>query len=373
MIAHDDVKQLHLELSTYCNAACPNCPRNYYSAYTNPNLKLEHLSLDHVKSLNTLIPNLRLVNMCGNYGDPIMSPYIIDIINYITENNDKVEIHVHTNGGVRNHRFWKTLGEISSQNNQVVVVFSIDGLDDTNHIYRRNVVWKRLISNVIDYISSGGRAYWEFLKFEHNQHQVDRAREYALQLGFERFLPKKPLGHVNLGNGVGEIPVLDSESNIIYTIRESDKYKTIYTDIDPIAKIEKVSEKEYSKYYQAMNDSHKNKISTTQDFYNIDCITKQNSEIYISANGQVFPCCFLGHNNISGGKDTFDFHQWLNDNGYDEKLSLDSRSIKEILDDVIFSQIEEMWYTKNPAANRCINICGTKKNNRNTVYRIYND
>lgn len=375
MITIDEVKSLHMEISTYCNAACPNCPRNYASAYTTPLLHLEHLSLENVKKLHDVLLKIDRINMCGNFGDAIMSPHLIDIVEYIVSVNNKIQILIRTNGGVRNKSFWKKLGQISKTTNQIIVIFSIDGLKDTNHLYRRNVDWGKLANNVTTYITAGGRAHWEFLQFEHNQHQLEQAQELSKGWGFEKFIKKAPVGFENYGNGVGEIPVLSSESELLYMVRESQKHKTYYTENDPVFEIPKITKKNYNEYYTTVQTNDASKTVIPKDVDSIKCIAVKNKEIYVSANGDILPCCFLGM--TSGkvvSKDVLEFNNWLIDNNYKTKINLHNRTITEILNDKIFSEIQKLWYTKEQAALRCINICGIcNTNQKNTVDKIFNE
>ena len=62
--------------------------------------------------------------------------------------NNKIKIEIHTNGGARNVEFWENLGKLSKiAGKNILVIFSVDGLEDTNHIYRRNVKWDKLKEN----------------------------------------------------------------------------------------------------------------------------------------------------------------------------------------------------------------------------------
>jgi hypothetical protein len=70
------------------------------------------------------------------------------------------------------------------------VVFSIDGLEDTNPVYRVNSNWNKLMSNVEAYISAGGSAHWDMLVYKHNQHQVDACEKLAKDMGFTWFRAK---------------------------------------------------------------------------------------------------------------------------------------------------------------------------------------
>ena len=55
----DKIKQLEVELSTYCNAACPGCSRHYWGTSDKlPNLVEEHLDVDDVTKVIKQIPNI---------------------------------------------------------------------------------------------------------------------------------------------------------------------------------------------------------------------------------------------------------------------------------------------------------------------------
>ena len=124
----------------------------------------------------------------------------------------------------------------------VEVIFSIDGLEDTNHIYRRNVIWNKLIDNCTSYINAGGKAHWDMLVYKHNQHQVDDCMELAKTLGFTWFRAKV------------------SKRAFVNGLEFPDKYEN--------PKIEQGT---------------------------INCMALQESSMYISATGDAHPCCWLGN------------------------------------------------------------------------------
>ena len=79
-----DITQLHLEVSTLCNARCPQCPRNfcgypYNDGYPECNLTLEQV---HKIFKPTFIKQLIWFHINGNYGDMVMNPETTDIIRY---------------------------------------------------------------------------------------------------------------------------------------------------------------------------------------------------------------------------------------------------------------------------------------------------
>jgi len=91
--------------------------------------------------------------------------------------------------GAKNEEWWKELAGVFGR--MGAVIFSVDGLADTNHIYRQNVVWDNVERSMRAFTAAGGRGRWDFLIFEHNQHQVDEAEELSQTMGFEKFVAKK--------------------------------------------------------------------------------------------------------------------------------------------------------------------------------------
>jgi hypothetical protein len=68
-----------------------------------------------------------------------------------------------------------------------IVVWGIDGLEDTHAVYRVNTDWNKIISNAKIFIQAGGRARWNMLAFKHNEHQIESCQELSKSLGFEVF------------------------------------------------------------------------------------------------------------------------------------------------------------------------------------------
>lgn len=182
-----NIKVLHIEPTTICQAACPQCDREDSNLYND----LVHRSELTLKDIQQNIPesvvqNLEKVFMCGIFGDPASSKHTIDIFRWFRSINPTITLGMNTNGGIRNADWWREIGELFCQTYDYVV-FSIDGLEDTNHIYRRNVQWKKVIKNSTAFIEAGGSAHWDMLVFDHNKHQIELAEETARKLGFTWF------------------------------------------------------------------------------------------------------------------------------------------------------------------------------------------
>lgn len=190
MFDFSKIEILHLETSSICNAACPMCPREN-DKYFDKNTDGKNLSLEKIKELfdEKFIKQLKFMFMCGGFGDPASAPECIDIFEYFRKINPNIMLGMHTNGSLRNKEFWSRLGTILCHVGDYCE-FGIDGLEDTNHLYRVNTNFEKIIENATNFIKAGGNANWTYLVFKHNEHQIERAKELSVKLGFNQFTEK---------------------------------------------------------------------------------------------------------------------------------------------------------------------------------------
>lgn len=190
-----EIRVLHIEPTDVCQASCPLCSRvtdvNFDST------QQQHLSVEQLCSAvpSSTLENLDKMFACGNYGDPAAGLHTLDLFRYLRSINPTITLGINTNGGLRNRTWWQELAHILNQPLDYAV-FSIDGLADTNHVYRRGVAWNKVIENAQSFIAAGGSAHWDMLVYQHNQHQVDAAQALAKDLGFTWFrakISKRPL------------------------------------------------------------------------------------------------------------------------------------------------------------------------------------
>ena len=159
MILYNNIQWVHLEISTRCNANCPDCPRNLRgvvvpeiaSAYPLVDMKLSQAQTIFTESFLKQINGI-LIN--GNHGDFVTAQDGVEIIEYFLTANPKLHIQINTNASAR-PKIWERLGELGIQ-----VDFRIDGLKDTHHLYRQNTDFDFILDNARKFISAGGRAVW---------------------------------------------------------------------------------------------------------------------------------------------------------------------------------------------------------------------
>lgn len=323
----DAINHINAELSNYCNAACPMCAR--FDAEQNlikPITNNAHTTFDDIRDRigARVIRNLKIFRSCGNVGDGTMNPECLKIYEYIKRTNPQTGLAINTNGGARTPEFFKALAEMG-----VKVTFSIDGLEDTNHLYRRNVRWDKLIANVEAFIKAGGKARWDFLIFKHNQHQVETAEILSEKMGFQSFEKKTTTRWDDF----------DSDGN--WFQREK-----LLVDGFQLEKPHKnIIEKHASKSFQ--------KEIQVQKKIMIKCLsfTDTNVEIFLHANGNVSPCCWLGDLKIHESKNIIKDYK---------KVNIKYTHLENILQGDYF---KEIWKGINAEKQdykltTCENVCG---------------
>lgn len=367
MISYEDIQSLHIEVSSHCNAACPSCPRNYHGGQAFPWFEKKFLTLaDHQKFFSDdFVKRQKLVLYCGNYGDPTLAPELIDICRWWLSLNPSLTIQINTNAGTRDRAFWSELGAVFKES-YGNVTFSVDGLADTNHLYRRNVEWDKVHTAMDAYIAAGGPAVWEFLVFEHNQHQVEEARALAHEWGFREFHPKKAMGFW----ARGAMPVLKRDGALDYYI---------FPLADDVFRNRAAKSKDLSHHPVPHSDLQTSQTPAHQDLrtYPLDqdlearfdrsrisCQTTKDGQIFVSADGLVYPCCFIGSRQYAPNTHSFinaQIQQFLS-SAAKESYSLHHHSLQHIIDSHFFSSaFDESWAKPSVREGKlaiCAEFCG---------------
>lgn len=258
MYKYNDIKSVHFEITSKCQARCPMCPRRINGGPMNPGVVLHEVDFETFVSWfpKDFIKQLNHFNMCGNLGDPIIAKDTVKIYRYLRENNPEMTLQMHTNGSGRNKTWWQELAALN-----VRIVFGIDGLEDTHALYRINTDWNKVIKNAKTFIAAGGDARWDMLIFQHNEHQVEACEKLSKELGFSLFMKKHTTRFRD-----GKLDVLDDSGKSVNTLYPTEYSKSV---------IEKV-------------ENAKNEIKPV-----ITCKAVKDSQMYVGANGTVTPCCWL--------------------------------------------------------------------------------
>lgn len=328
-----DIKTLHLEMTEKCQAGCPFCPRHLEDGSLNPNMIDAELSLFDCKKYfsKKFVRQLKKALLCGNYGDPIIANDTLEVLEHFRYNNPRMSLDVHTNGGARTKIWWKDLASLLYNDNSQVI-FSIDGLQDTNHIYRKHVNWNKVMDSAEAFIEAGGNAVWSFLVFRHNEHQVDEAKRMSEKMGFRKFVAKK--------------------SARFATSKAKNK-----TDLLP-----PLNEQYQNKNLKAIAEIA-NTYGTIEEFYNqtkINCMVANEKSIYVSARGLLFPCCWLG--GVHDQRNDLQLHKLI---GSFDRIDLNKKTIQEVFDSGLFEDIKKTWSCSSTSEGKlrtCSKMCSSEFN-----------
>lgn len=321
------VKSLEFDLITSCNAYCPGCVRyevHDSKMYRNPlidfNVGLDVGIIESIVSSETLHPQAE-IDFVGLAGDAIAHPQFLEIIKIVKQHRPQAKIQIHTNGGLRDPAFFQELASLLSDHTDIIG-FSIDGLADTNHIYRIRVDYYRAIENMRAFSDAGGRAIWQFVEFPWNSHQIEQARQLADEYGLYEFVVR-PNGR---------------ELEEITTVANAAKNGIVNKKRDVT-----ISDRRFYGERKAG--------SVIQD----ECVSDE--KIYINNVGEVVPCCIVNSMKIEiesqKMNDYVDFMQ--NEDGWN---NLNKHSFDTIMRHPWWSQLEQDIKTKPHGV--CAGKCGFK-------------
>ena len=268
MLKSTDIRRVHIELTTRCNARCPMCMRNYRGSDYNSGYPDTELSLDHIQKIfqPAFLAQLERVNFNGNLGDFALARDAREIVQFFLAAG--VQVDINTNGSLRSESWWASLAQPG-----VSVGWAIDGLADTHALYRQDTDWLKVTANARAFIEAGGRATWRFIPFEHNQHQQAECEQLSRDWGFWRF--------ENIWDGRDRGPVYTRGGDFSHDIGKP--YEHTPERVEPLRE-------SHITWYNAQSVQHERDSAEL----NLFCVHKKNQEIYLAADGTVYPCCYLG-------------------------------------------------------------------------------
>lgn len=298
---------VHVEITSMCNAQCPMCSRYTLDGFVQPELDESHLSADLFYKLfnDEFVKQLDHVYFSGVYGDPCMHPNLIEFCKYLIDAGIKVKVD--SNAGYRKPDFWKTLAELG-----VAVNFAVDGLKETNHLYRRNVKWEIVEANMRAFSQAAGKAQWNFIVFEHNEHEIDAAKQFAQELNFD------------------------------FRVKVTQKFRRFKTwDVmDQGVKQYNINPPTSEEYRHSNIGKRRFTISPAPpedlakfDNTTVKCKSLDRNEIFLNYQGYVLPCCYLGtlHGTYADQIKKLDL----------DKFSLQHHSLSEIVTNM--NAISDSW------------------------------
>lgn len=301
----DTIEWIDIELTSFCNIRCKGCFR-VQSNHAEKILNKTYLDLDTIKKRfqKEMFPNIKIINFCGSVDEPCSHPEFFKIIEHFS--NWNCHINIATNGSLRTVDWWKKLAMILPSSHRVT--WGIDGSDELSEVYREGSSFKKVQQNFRAFNSAGGKSVWQFIEFEHNQHQTEEAKRIAKEEGFVDF--KTIISHRKDSNGI----------------------------------VHKKIEQEENPY--------------------ISCKYGNQKRIFVNHMGNVIPCCHLNAKmleySVTGSKLDL-FEEILDKNDYQTDINLKNVGISEAVNGKVFTDIVNSWTSDNKIP-KCWKTC--KKNNK---------
>lgn len=359
-IKYETITGMHFEATTKCGALCAMCGRNF-KGKVRENLPLTELTLNDCKQIfePNFIKQLQFISICGVYGDPIYASEIIEIIDYFYKCNGSLTINFYTNGSIHSRLWW---GRLAKSIKRGYVIFGIDGIGETHSIHRCNTDYYKVIENAKSYIDAGGKAKWDFIVFRHNEHQIDTAREISEKLGFSSFQLKKTSRFFK--------QLYEEDSQLDSTFSEYGKHPIFNPNGEIIDYLELPHNKKYVNHSEEQLLKLIKTYGSLENYFNrtrIDCQAINTKGVFVSALGEVYPCCTVYQQvcygsiyNVQDDRELNEYKIYKNCN-----LSAFDHSIKEIIEGDFFNQLQNNWFLPSLKAGKpksCCRSCGVELN-----------
>ena len=299
------IEWIDIELTSFCNISCQGCFR-VISKYADDINNKQVLSYDLIKKRfkKEDFPNIKIINFCGSVDEPTTHPEFFAILEYFKQWN--CHINIATNGSTKTDQWWARVGDLLKDTSHAVT-WGIDGADSTSELYRVGSNFLKVQKNFRAFIKAGGCAIWQFIVFEHNEHQHEDAKQLATAEGFSSF-------------------------------------KTIYSHrkVGPKAVENKIEETPY-----------------------IDCKYLAQQRIFVNHMGNVIPCCHLNSETLewaAGRNNLTSYGDMLNDEGGKLAINLEYNTLEEIVEGDVFNNIVDSW--KDFSIPKCYQTCKKKKHDK---------
>ena len=306
-----DKVQWHIEPTSKCILECPLCDRTSFYEKFKRRLTNE-INIDHlIKFLKGQAPNVLL---CGNNGDPIYHSKFHELCKGLKGIDSKIEIN--TNGSGKKKVWWEELCSLLSQDDDSIT-FSIDGLEDTNHLYRINAKWESIMEAIETVHKNNIRTTWKFIVFKHNQHQINDAKKFSEKLGVTNF-----------------------------KLVKSDRWWK--QDLMPTKEFV-----DSSWEHQVQVTKGSDTASTIQQRCMSTPNGKPDTELYIDSDGDFYPCCKTG------------LYSWRYKNIFspkDRKFNIGNNTVEQILNNTNVKRFFDSTKSYDTAFNCCKIYCGKKEN-----------
>ena len=204
------------------------------------------------------------------------------------------------------------------------------------------------------FINAGGRARWDFLIFEHNQHQVEQAETFANEIGFEKFTKKKS------GRFISSM-----------TNKAKEEHQAVNRKGEETQTLTKPTEEKYTNRELAKTEQLVKQYGSMMDYYNkakISCkvATKEEKNIFITAEGLLMPCCWTAGRMYKWWHKDYKVEQvwdFIDRAGGKEGINVINNRLEDVTHGGLLQDIVNSWSLNSIEEGKfgvCAQKCGTE-------------
>jgi MoaA/NifB/PqqE/SkfB family radical SAM enzyme len=348
------VHKLQIDVTSHCNARCGACIRNINGGQTRPGLELAHFDLDVWKRMareDTKGWYVRQLTLNGNWGDPMMHPNLVEMLEVWIDQHPESFVSIATNGSMRGIKFWADLAKVLRRSSHHKIDFAVDGMEDTHHLYRRKTVFSKLIENIKSFTDAKGNATVQMTMFEHNKHQVEEVKELSRSIGIREFNARQ--SHTK------EMDIIDGDENYHISghyLSNDKEYKMQERFEENDHPVSDNKDNIWLKVNDRFNELNQNYIPSK-------CPWKDEGEIQIDPWGVVWPCCHISLYGGSGASKDMSIAHDFSQEAEDNNLINEGKRENSLHDNSLGDILNNDWF--NERVNNAIDdaewkICGNK-------------
>ena len=313
MWSSETLEWIDIELTSFCNIKCKGCFR-VLSKEADKILNKTYLDVDVIKEKfkKEMFPNIKIINFCGSVDEPTSHPQFFEIVDHFAQWD--CHMNVATNGSIRTTDWWERLAKKLPKSHRVT--WGIDGSDELSEVYREGSSFKKVQQNYRAFIKAGGQAIWQFIVFEHNEHQMETAKQMAKDEGFKKFL------------------TIISHRKDTKEIKHKKKLASLPKN--PVPASEKPC---------------------------ITCKYGSQKRIFVNHMGNVIPCCHLNSKMLEfavNNKVKDRFEEFLVEHDYMNDINLANVTLDQAMNSKVWNSIKNSW-NEDSRIGKCESVCAEKK------------
>ena len=353
---------LDVELTTHCNIKCPQCSRTNETDKLNRHnwVPLTSVSIEQFKTwfpLDTIL-YIKNFHFSGTYGDPGMCKDLYKILEYIIKHSF-ANISLNTNGSMRDSDFWWDVGALCKK--RITLIFDVDGIDQKMHnTYRRGSNLEKVLDAIEAVSMTPAKIRILTVLFKHNEDYLEQIRDMVQSRAYKKIEFDEVEGN-NFQKGPTYYFVNEEgETEFLQQVTREDRQQGL----------ERLSRR-------VRDHRH---IHIAESYDHISCLAAEQSNLKITATGQVSPCCYISTSLERAShykKEERDYpSNMLTTDGIagsplnptmrdfvenKEKFNLNHTPFKDIINNGWFtSELQNSWEKRETACFACAKVCGKK-------------